>query len=210
MHRMRKYVGLAALAMMATASPALAQVCAGFPMATGSTNLLAGVTFPDNANGYSVGVLHKPADAVVVGASYTLTTFDEILNIEIPSAHNFAVEGSYEIPLAAESSAADVALCPNVGFGYGSWDEITTLTAPLGLALGAAFKVADGSTIVAPFANPFFMWQRASANDVSDSETDFGFAAGSNILISNFLVGFTFSKIGDADGTFGFRIGMFF
>ena len=211
MHRIRRFLGLTVLAVMATASPAIAQVCAGFPMATGSTNLVAGLSFPDNANGYSIGVQHKANDAVVVGASYELITFDDILGIiELPSQHHFMVNGAYEIPLAAANTGADLAVCPEVGFGYGRWDEANILTVPLGVSFGAAIRAAQGSAIIAPFVGPTFVWQRVSADGESESADDLGFTLGSNFLVSNFLFGFGYTKIGDADGTFGIRFGMIF
>lgn len=210
MHRIRKFLGLTVLAVMATASPAIAQVCAGFPMATGSTSLVGGLSFPDNANGFAIGVQHKANEAVVVGVAYELTTFDEIFGVELPSMHNFAANAAYEIPLAATNTGADLAVCPEVGFGYGRWDELNILTVPLGVSFGAAFRAAQGSTIVAPFISPYFVWQRVSADGESESADDLGFTLGSNFLVSNFLFGFGYTKIGDADGTFGIRFGMIF
>jgi len=195
---------------MATASPAIAQVCAGIPMATGSTSLVGGLSFPDNANGYSIAVQHKANQAVVVGAGYGLTTFDDILGFEVPSMHQFVVSGAYEIPLAATNTGVDLAVCPDVSFGYARWDEVTILTVPLGVSFGAAFKAAEGSALIAPFVGPFFAWQRASADGESESDSDLGFTLGTNFLVANFLFGFGYTKIGDADGTFGIRFGMFF
>ena len=207
---MHRYLALLAAGLLTTASPALAQVCMGVPMATGSTTALAGITFPDNANSFGIGVTHKATDEIAVGAEYSLTSYDDFLGTSVPSSHTFAVNGSYEIPLSQPGAEADIAVCPNAALGYTSWDEASAFAIPLGVSVGAAFAVAEGAALVAPYLNPQFVWARASADGVSDSETDFGFAVGANFIVSNLLFGANYLKVGDGDGTFGIRFGLMF
>lgn len=65
-------------AFLVAASPALAQVCAGIPMATGSTMGMVGLSFPKNANSFGFGAMHKLNDQVVVGGEYSLTSYDDV------------------------------------------------------------------------------------------------------------------------------------
>lgn len=206
MHRFSKYLALAVVVVAATASPALAQVCTGLPMATRSTNLVFGMDFPDNADIYAFELRHKATDAVVVTAGYALTQYD----INLPSSHNFTVGGAYEIPLTPRNADADLAICPVATFGYGQRDELTILTIPFGASIGAAFRVGDGSTTIAPFVNPFYMWQRFSGDGLSITDDDVGFTLGSNVLISAYFFGVGYTKVGDGDGRFGIRFGMTF
>lgn len=197
-------------AFLAAASPAFAQVCAGIPMATGSTMGMVGLSFPENANSFGIGAMHKLNDQVVVGGEYLFTSHDDVFGASVPSSHSIMASGSYEIPVGEQAANADFAVCPTAGLGFGKWDALSTIAIPLGVSFGGAFTVADGSAVVAPYLAPQFVWARYSANGASDSESDLGFSMGANFHVSNFLVGAGYTKIGDGDGTLGIRFGLMF
>lgn len=210
MHRLRTYVALTAAALLATASPALAQVCAGFPMNTGSTMGVASLGFPNNATNFGVGGMHKMSDQVTIGAAYTLTSYDDVFGVSVPSSHTIGVNGSYEIPVAAAEVEADLAVCPTAGLNFTSWDDVSAFSIPLGVSLGAGISIAEGNVLMAPYVGPQLVWSRTSWDGGSNSDTDLGFALGANFLFSNYLVGGGFSKVGDSKAVFALRFGMMF
>lgn len=210
MHRMNAFMILAVAMLLGTASPALAQICTGFAMAPGATQATFGAEFPDGANTFGLTVARKAGDQALVGVGYAMTSFDDIGGVEPPKQHGFTALGSYEMALNAGSTGPVFAACPNAQATYSKVEDVSSFLVPLGLALQTAFEVADGVTF-APFVNPALFWNRMSFDGYSDSDTDFGWTVGGHMsIMSDFLVGAEFNKIGDGDGVFGIRFGLIF
>lgn len=206
MLRVRTLYAVAAAAILsAVASPAVAQVCLGHPIGIGSTAAVATFGFPDHANSYGIGALHRVNDAILVSGGYTMTSYDA----DVSAAHTIRGGVAYEIPLVAVEGTG-ISVCPNVGLGYTSWDELNGLTVPVGVGIGAGFPIMDNTAVVVPYINPQFVWNRMSYDGDSISDTDFGFTAGANLQVANLLFGVLFDKVGEGDGVFGIRFGYTF
>jgi hypothetical protein len=204
------YAFALALILSLVASPMMAQVCAGVPLGTGQTALSLGVGFPSHAKSYGAGVTSKVTDAVALSAGYSMTKIDDF-GFDLPKQHTFNAGAAYEIPLQAANTGPSVSLCPMAGASYTKWDETNVIGVPLGVGIGAAMPVAEGAATVNLYAAPQFIWQKASADGLgSESDTNFGFTSGANVLLSKVLFGAGFSKIGNADGMFSIRAGFVF
>lgn len=196
-----------AAALVGVATPAFAQVCTGFAMAPGATQAMLTGEFPDGATTFGATVARKATDQVIFGAGYAMTSYDAS---GIDNTHSFTGFGSYEYALNPGSTGPSFAACPNLRLGYAKVNEANTFAIPLGVALTAAFEVADG-ILLSPYVNPALHWHRMSLDGESHSETEFGWALGGNMSItSSFLVGAEYYKVGDFDGTFGLRFGLIF
>lgn len=188
-------------------APAMAQACLGLPLGTGQSAASLAIGFPNNATSFGFSGTTRLSDPVTVGGGYTLTSYDVD---GVDAAHGLQVGGAYEFSLQEPGAQLALNLCPNLSLGYTTWSETDVISVPLGLGLGLAIPVADASAVVAPFINPALTWNRVSAGDFSDSDTDFGFNAGANVLVSNLFFGADYGKVGEGDGVFRIRGGMIF
>lgn len=207
------FVSAFALPFLLLAGPVAAQMCLGVPMGPGQTALALNAGFPESANSFGIEGRHKPTDALVLGAGYTLTSIDDDAfgGEDVPSQHTVAVQGSYEVLTQQLGDGPGLGICPNVGFAYSSWDELTSYAIPLGIGLGTAFDIGGGTALLAPYANPSFVLGKAELGDQeTDWENDFGVTAGANLIVTNLLFGASFTKIGEGDGVFGVQAGIIF
>ncbi len=205
-------VALASLLVL-FATPAIAQVCLGIPMTMGQTAVGLTASFPENANAFGIDGRHKLTDQLVLGAGYTLGTYDEDAfgGEDIPSSHTISVSGAYEFLVPTAPEGPQLGLCPNVGAQYTTWDELTMYAVPVGVGVGTALELGQGSAVLAPYVNPSLVFGKAKLDEAeSDWENDFGFTLGANVIVTNLHFGAAFSKIGDGDGVFGVRAGMIF
>lgn len=203
----------AALTLMLSlaAAPVYAQMCFGLPLNAGQSAVALEAGFPDNATSFGVEGRHKLTDAVVLGAGYTLTSFDDDLGDDVPNQHTVGVQGAYEIRTASTTGGPQLGICPNVGFNYGSMDDLSMYSIPLGVGLGTAFEVGSGTAVVAPYVNPALVFGKADLGEIeTDWENDFGFTAGANLIVTNLFFGLNFNKVGDGDGVFGLQAGLVF
>lgn len=202
-------LGVLSLALTMVAQPLSAQVCLGTPLSSGATTVAVGAQFPDNANTYGVGVIHQATQNVNLGASYALTSFSGILD-GMPSMHSVGGRAAFEVPMNTNAGGPALSICPNAGAEYGRWEDMNIVSVPVGVGVGVAFPLADNFAMIAPYANPQYVWTRMSLDGESDSTSDFGFTLGANLVVGNLLFGPTFAKLGDSDGMFGIRAGFIF
>lgn len=70
---------------------------------------------------------------------------------------------------------------------------------PAAISLGAAVPVGGGALVVAPFVAPQWVYSYTWAAGESESEGDYGIAAGVNLLIGNVPAGVGLTKLGPGD-----------
>lgn len=214
MTRMRSLLSAGlTFALVLTSSQLEAQLCGGVPFNRDQTVVMASAGFPDNANTFGIEGRRKTSNAIVLAGGYSITTIDEDAagGEDIPSQHTIAAQGAYEFQLQSAESGPQLGICPNVGFGYTKWDELSMVSIPLGIGVGTAFEIGQGTALLAPYASPSIVFAKAEVEDVeSDWENDFGITAGANLVVSNLIFGGSFTKVGDADGTFGVQAGLIF
>lgn len=173
---------------------AIAQACLGVPLEPHGIALTGGVAFSDGGTGYG-GDLHVNAYPIIVSGGYSLQTFDEAES----NANNVRGSLSFELP------DLPVSACPFAGVHYGRLTDqvvdgftiydvtLSTLTVPVGFAIGASLPVGPVLSFV-PYAAPQFMYIRNTgtiANEsgkASDEESFNEFGAQLGIMLSGPVV----------------------
>src|SRR5690606_32227237 len=141
---------------------------------------------------YGVAAGAKITEEVVLGASYTLSTFndDDFGGVDVPSQHQVGATAAYEVLVPAEGSVPELSICPTAGLSYLTWDELSAFSVPLGVSLGTAIPISGGAATLNPFAMPQLVWSRASAEGFdAESDTDFGYTVGLNAIFGNLFGG---------------------
>lgn len=172
-------IAVAAAALMGAiflSSPrdVLAQACTGVLTNNGQYAVAGGLGFEDGSKSFGLEGMANLAGPFTVGASYSLTTFDDA----DPNGNTFGASAAYDMPLTGTALSA----CPTTGIEYmrvsDEGSAVSLLTIPVGIALGTTLEGANGFTFV-PYAVPQFMYLRTSISgdgfeDVTDSTTEFG------------------------------------
>lgn len=193
-------VAVAAIAL--AAAPAAAQVCAGYPNASGQTSLGLRASFPTGGTTFGVEASrkwHNPMGAFVN------------LNLMMPEAEgedNIAIFGgglSYDVGSFVPAIPAWLSVCPIAAATFSSHDGVTTLNIPLGVGFGMTLATTPTFSIH-PFLIPQFVLTRVSADNISLSDNNFGFGGGALIKFRGVYGGITLGKIlvdgSDTDITF--------
>lgn len=175
-------------ALWATASPAVAQTCAGLPMATGSTHLTGSVAFPMHTTDYGISFTQRATDDVAVGFGYTMSRYDERFGQDVPADHSVSVTAAYALGQSRTETGMELGLCPTVSVRHTSMDEHGMWTVPFGATLGAAYDVETSGLTFAPYFAPRMVWSRLNdSREGSVSDTRFQFVIGANVLVTSSL-----------------------
>jgi hypothetical protein len=196
-----------ALVLSFSATPVLAQAWRGVPLDSLELGVGLNAAFPESSDMYGAEVF-KHLGLLTVGGEYALTTFE---GEDVSSAHKIGVNAALGLGLAPLDDLG-IRLSPVAGAAYNTWDDVSWIEVPVGPAVSLRLPVGDGLSIV-PFAIPQFVWSRFSADDEtgesqSESNSDFGFTAGGNLVVNNLFFGGSYRKVGDFDGTVGINVGI--
>ncbi len=193
----RRVLGAAlTFALVFVAVPASAQLWRGAP-AGEAVGIGANAGFPDGYDIFGAEVF-KGFGQLEAGLEYSL------LNGEDESDHVFGANLGFT---ALEGLDSLYAAGVVVGARYNSFDDGNLIQVPLGVSVLGRIPAGSGIA-VQPYAVPALYWTRVSYDgddeigDFSDSETDFGFRAGANVLVQALMFGAFYEKVGDGDGTF--------
>jgi hypothetical protein len=215
----KKFSCLAAVCAVLSfsAAPAAAQACVGLPLKVGQSVGYFAAGFPDGSKNLALGVDRRFTEALTFDLSYTLVSPDGGNNVHLVGAG-----GSVSLPLDLPvnvcawgsvrtnlNDALPAILGVDVPSGVDYSDRL--IQAPLGIMIGGTLDMENGFALV-PFAGPQFMWQRFSLSldgeSATESDSDFGFGGGMNLLVSNLIFGFGVSHISDT--AFGLTAGILF
>jgi hypothetical protein len=193
--------GLGLLAYNGT--DAMAQVCAGFPTASGqaAAALTTGHLTGSNSFGVEAG-FNLPGDfAVFGGVQHNPSNLDGI-----SGATSAGIGGSYQSPaLSALVPLAQV--CPMVSVNAASVQDLGVLSIPVGVGFGTTATV--GGMSVMPYAVPQLRFMTGAGDVSSDFLLSFGTLIGFG---DRFYVGGSVNRIfvEGADSEFGLKLGVTF
>lgn len=204
--------GLAAVATLAFAGTAQAQICAGFPTIDRGFSFGASVQLPEGADF---------GDVYGVEASYNasgpLALFGGLTVADGGSGDDLEV---YELGLAFETPSIglmigpSVSACPVVSVSFFETTGGTTFNVPIGFGIGANLTGGTGIAIM-PYVQPQFVFASFQADDdvpgaEDDSDTFFGFEGGLLIGTGMFFFGGSVEHVFEdgVDPVFGLRAGI--
>lgn len=177
------------LVMAATAVPAAAQVCQGYPTAPGQTGIGLRASFPTGGTLFGVEAGRNWMNPLGVVAN---------LNLQVPDdddADNVPVAGvafAYELAEFVPAIPTWLSVCPVAGISVGFGDA-TEFRVPLGVGFGASYGTPDGFAIQ-PFVRPQFVLTRISIDDIDVNDNNFGIAFGAFAKFSGVYGGVTLGK----------------
>lgn len=200
--RRRVLGAVVAFALVFVAVPASAQLWRGAP-AGQALGIGVNAGFPDGYDTYGAEVF-KGLGQLEVGAEYTLLKGDD------DSEHVFGGNVGFK---AIEAQDGLIAAGPVAGVAYNSFDNGSSIQVPIGVSVLARVPAGSGISIQ-PYAVPGLYWTRVSfdvpgGDSESDSNSDFGFRAGANVVIENIVFGGSYQKVGDFDGIFSVNAAYF-
>lgn len=205
---MKSIIRVLPLALLALSPLGLsAQACLGLPAGSGTT-VLASLSFPSNATGFTLSGVGSVAESLYGSASIGVVSPD------VQGASNLTVAGgglAYEVPRLLETAS----ICPSAGVSYGFVDSVNLLSIPLGVAVGTTVPLDDKATsTLTPYVTPQFVWTRATVDglDGSTSSNYMALNAGATFGFGQFVAGpFVTKPFEDGmEAVFGLQGGLVF
>ncbi len=198
---------LAALAAVAFAGTARAQVCAGFPIRDGQGSLSALANFPSGFDQYGVEGAYNFTGPLAVngGFIYSSANGDHL--------NTFRAGAALDISSSTGGMLPGISVCPNVRADFTSENGTDVVEVPIGLGLGASLPVSGPDMTLTPYVIPALVWSHFN-DDVlgSGSDTNFGIRGGADLNFDRFFLGGTVEWINHegSDAVFGVRGGIKF
>lgn len=185
---MKKTAGfLAAVATVALAGTAQAQICAGYP--TGDRGMYFGgrVDFPENLDSYGVEANYNFSGPLgVYGGLNVISAEDDAAGGDDSNDELFAGVAfealNLGLMIGPRVSACLVGEIRNIDYENGTYNEF-----PIGLGIGGSLGV-PGIPISA-YVQPQVVISQIDIGTVDDTETNFGIKAGANIGFGLISVG---------------------
>jgi hypothetical protein len=216
---MNKTAGfLAAVATVAFASTAQAQICAGYP--TGDRGLYFGARadFPQDLDSYGVEANYNFSGPLgVYGGLNVISSDDDLDEGEEDESEDELYAGvAFEVASLGLMIGPRVSACPVVEGRFIDFEGLgNVMQFPIGFGVGASLGVPG--IPVSGYVQPQLVITRFDFDDDvietdSETETDFGIKAGANIGFGLFTVGGEVRHvfIDEADPVFGIRAGIRF
>lgn len=198
---------LAAVAVLATAAGAGAQVCAGFPIRDGQGSIHALANFPSGFDQYGVEGAYNFTGPLSINGGYIRSSGGG------DHLDTFRAGAALDITPYVAAALPGISVCPNVRADFTSQDDVNFVTVPIGLGLGASLPVGGPDMTLTPFVIPALVWSHASASGLpSVNETDFGIRGGADLNFDRFYLGGVVEWIDTPgnDAVFGVRAGIKF
>lgn len=214
---MKKTVfAMAAVAGVALASTAQAQICAGFPTRENQGEIHALANFPSDIDQFGVEGSFNFAGPFSASAGYIYSkeqgTGGDHLN-------TFRVGAALDITSYVGGILPGLSVCPNVRADFSSQNGVDLYEIPVGLGLGLSLPLGAPDVTLTPYAIPALVITRFSIPDplnpsdnISDTSTDFGVRGGADVNFDRFFLGGTVEWVNRTgqDPVFGVRAGIKF
>ncbi|HEX6368346.1 MAG TPA: hypothetical protein VF006_05405 [Longimicrobium sp.] len=179
---------LAAVATVALAATAEAQICAGYP--TGDRGMYFGgrADFPENLDSYGVEANYNFSGPLGVYAGLNVISAEEDTGDDDDSEDELFAGVAFEMANLGLMVGPRVSACLVGEVRNISDDDVTYNEFPIGLGIGASLGVPG--IPVSGYVQPQLVITRVSVEDVdSETETNFGIKAGANIGFGLFSIG---------------------
>jgi hypothetical protein len=208
----------AAVATLAFASTAQAQICAGYPSSDRGFYFGARADFPEDINSYGVEANYNFSGPLGVYAGLNvLSDDDEVEGAENDSEDELFAGVAFEVASLGLMIGPRVSVCPvaelrNISFG----DDLSYTEVPVGLGVGASLGIPG--IRAAGYVQPQVVFSRFKVQDESESDTNFGIKGGAMFGLGLVTVGGEVRHMFLSDDavsirdetTFGIRVGIAF
>lgn len=201
---MKKSAGLlAALATVALAGTAQAQICAGFPSSDRGFYFGGRADFPENLDSFGVEANYNPAGPLGVYGGLNVVSVEEVDDSDVNLFH---VGVAFDVAALGAMIGPQVSVCPNVEVQFSDEDDYGQII-PIGIGFGGS--LGTPGMAIQPYVNPQLVIFRSGGDD-SETETEFGARAGVMVGLGMFSVGGEVRHyfIDNADPQFGIRFGV--
>jgi hypothetical protein len=189
------------------ASPAAAQICAGFPTVDRQFSFGGSLDFPEGSDQWGVEASYNAQGPLSIFGGMDVNTPEGADDANDIFFLGVAMD---LLSIDAGNGADALSVCPTGRIGYDSRSDRTIITIPIGVGIGTTLQVAPSVPLM-PYVVPQLVFQRSdpTTGDTS-SDTNFGIRAGA-------LVGFGMIYVGPevehlfregADPVFGIRAGI--
>jgi hypothetical protein len=200
---------LAAVAAVAFAQAAEAQVCAGFPSSERGFYFGGRYDFlPADVSSLGVEAAYNAAGPLSVFGGLNVLSHEH--DGETDTVNQFRVGTAFELASLGAMIGPRFSTCPTVEARWMSEDGSTLMEIPVGLGIGVDLGTPGGPAISA-YAQPQFVFFRFT-DDVlpTDTENKFAVVGGAMVGFGQIVVGGEVRNIFDdnADPTFGIRVGI--
>lgn len=212
---MNKTAGfLAAVATVAFASTAQAQICAGFPTNDRGMYFGGRADFPEDVDSYGVEANYNFSGPLGVYAG--LNVLSEDGDAEDEESEDEIYGGlAFEVASLGLMIGPRVSACPVVEARYIDFEGLGTYTQiPIGFGVGASLGIPMLPSASA-YVQPQLVITRLNFDDDltdadTETETDFGLKAGANVGFGLITVGGEVRHVfvDEADPVFGIRVGI--
>ena len=201
---MKKAAGLlAALATVALAAPAQAQICAGYPSSDRGFYFGGRADFPEDLDSFGVEANYNASGPLGVYGGLNVVSIEDLDDSDF---NVFFVGAAFEVASLGAIIGPEVSVCPNVEVHFSDEDDSGTVI-PIGLGIGGS--LGTPGVAIHPYVNPQLFIINTGGDD-SETETEFGGKAGVMLGIGMFSVGGEVQQIfvDDSDPVFGIRFGI--
>jgi hypothetical protein len=200
---------LAAVAVVAVADTAAAQICAGFPASERGFYFGGRADFPQGEN-TSLGVeaAYNASGPLSVYGGLNVRSHDE--GTETHTLNEFRAGAAFELASLGAMIGPRVSTCPFVETRWMSEEGLTAMEIPLGLGLGVDLGMPAGPSIGA-YVQPQIVFFRLSGDGFDTmTENNFGLTGGAMVGFGQVTVGGELRHIfaDERDPTFGIRVGI--
>jgi hypothetical protein len=209
---MKKSAGLlAALATVAFAGSAQAQICAGFPTADRGFYFGGRADFPEGGDSFGVEANYNASGPLSVFGGLNVTSTE---GVDDSDQNVYRAGVALEMASLGMMIGPRVSACPVAEVAWASENDITVMQIPIGLGIGASLGLPVGPT-VAGYVEPALVISRFDVPDDAvlledETSTDFGIKAGVLVGFGMITVGGEVNHIfvDGSDPTFGIRVGI--
>lgn len=182
-----------------------AQECIGIPMAAGERSVTAAIGLPAGATVIDATLgYHTPGRLSVFGS----------LGALLPDAGEAGRSISAGVGIAAEAAslANILTICPRASVGYSYNSDVSSISIPVGIGLGARIPLGHRTVGLLPYAIPQLLYNQSEFGEDSDSDTNPYLQAGLLLGVGAFYGGVTLDRVitGGAESTIGVRGGFTF
>lgn len=201
---MKKAAGLlAALATVALAAPAQAQICAGYPSSDRGFYFGGRADFPEALDSFGVEANYNASGPLGVYGGLNVVSIEDLDDSDF---NIFFAGAALEIASLGAMIGPQVSVCPNAEVHFSDEDD-AGFVVPIGLGFGGS--LGTPAVAIHPYVNPQLFIIRSGGDD-SETETEFGGKAGVMLGIGMFSVGGEVQQIfaDDSDPVFGIRVGI--
>ncbi|WP_420125350.1 outer membrane beta-barrel protein [Longimicrobium sp.] len=214
---MNKTAGfLAAVATVAFASTAQAQICAGFPTSDRGLYFGGRADFPENTDSYGVEANYNFSGPLGVYGGLNVLSADGD-NDDEESEDEIYAGLAFEVASLGMMIGPRVSACPVVEARVIDFEGLGTYTQiPIGFGIGAGLGIPMLPSASA-YVQPQLVITRVDFDDdlteaETETETDFGLKAGANVGFGIINVGGEVRHVfvDEADPVFGIRVGVRF